>query len=201
MNARKLLWLTLSIGVVVTGVVALPVAAKNDGHHSQYAGQQSRAIKSLSADDVTALKAGAGWGLAKVAELNGVPGPRHLLEMKDEIDLSQAQVEAIEAIYQKMNASAVRLGEQLIEQEYALEQRFRNNIPDSEELEQLLSEIGKTRSALRWVHLSAHLDTPDILSPAQLTNYNRLRGYHSDPCESVPAGHDAKMWKKHNNCG
>jgi hypothetical protein len=52
-----------------------------------------------------------------------------------------------------------------------------------------------------FVHLSAHLKTPDILKSEQITLYNKLRGYSSDdPCENVPRGHDPEMWKKHHNC-
>ena len=55
--------------------------------------------------------------------------------------------------------------------------------------------------ALRYVHLSAHLNTPDILKSEQITLYNKLRGYSSDdPCENVPKSHDPKMWKKHHDC-
>jgi hypothetical protein len=50
------------------------------------------------------------------------------------------------------------------------------------------------------VHLSRHLQTPPLLTPHQIARYNQLRGYTSDPCASVPEGHDAEMWRKHNGC-
>jgi hypothetical protein len=43
--------------------------------------------------------------LAKAAELNGVPGPAHLLEMKEKIDLSAEQIRVIEDIYMKTLSS------------------------------------------------------------------------------------------------
>src|SRR5688500_491116 len=46
--------------------------------HAPYAGQQSRDIKSLSEQEIAALLAGQGAGLAKAAELNGYPGPAHV---------------------------------------------------------------------------------------------------------------------------
>ena len=55
---------------------------------SNYVGQEKRQIKTLSQDDIYDLQNGNGWGLAKAAELNGVPGPKHLLEMKEEIKLT-----------------------------------------------------------------------------------------------------------------
>jgi hypothetical protein len=64
-----------------------------------------------------------------------------------------------------------------------------------------IAEIEAVRGELRYVHLAAHLETPEILTPHQVATYNRLRGYGADdPCANPPAGHDAEMWRKHNNC-
>jgi hypothetical protein len=46
-----------------------------------YAGMQARPIKALSAEQIADLKAGRGMSLALAAELNGYPGPRHVLEL------------------------------------------------------------------------------------------------------------------------
>ncbi len=193
--------LKLSLLACITALTLSPVYAMESSHSSAYAGQEKRPIKSLSEDDIAELQAGSGWGLAKAAELNGVPGPRHLLEMKDQIDLSNEQITSIEKLFDEMNAAARELGAELIEKERVLEHRFQNDIPNATELESLLTDIGQTRSALRFVHLSAHLKTPDILSVHQITKYNQLRGYASDdPCANVPEGHNEKMWKKHNGC-
>ncbi len=77
---------------------------------SKYAGEESRKIKSLSDSDIDDLLNGRGWGLAKAAELNGVPGPKHLLEMSSEIDLSPEQISAINAVWADMNTKAKALG-------------------------------------------------------------------------------------------
>lgn len=168
---------------------------------SNYAGQETRQIKSLSASDITALRSGAGWGLAKAAELNGVPGPAHLLEMKDHIGLNADQIAAISQVFDEMNARAVILGKTLIQQEMELNALFKKKQLDPNAIEVLVKDIGKTRSALRFAHLEAHLQTPAILTHQQIQQYNQLRGYGAkDPCESVPQGHDPVMWKKHNNC-
>ncbi|MBX2879697.1 MAG: hypothetical protein KTR32_07190 [Granulosicoccus sp.] len=193
--------LKLLLLICLTALTALFAYAEDSSHSSAYAGQEKRTIKSLSEDDIAELRAGSGWGLAKAAELNGLPGPLHLLEMKDQIDLSNEQVKSIEKLFDEMNVAARDLGAKLIEKEQLLELRFQNDIPDEAELESLLTDIGQTRSSLRFVHLSAHLKTPDILSTHQITKYNQLRGYTSDdPCSNVPEGHDATMWKKHNGC-
>ena len=74
--------------------------------HSPYAGLESREIKSLSEVDLEDLRLGRGWGLALAAELNGVPGPAHLLELEAELDLNTGQVAAIEDIFAAMQAEA-----------------------------------------------------------------------------------------------
>jgi hypothetical protein len=182
-------------------IATFAFSATDHTHISKYAGEAKREIKSLSATDIEELQNGRGWGLAKAAELNGVPGPVHLLEMKEEIDLSPEQIRAIEEIYVKMKQEAVPLGLELIELERELNNHFANRTITDELLSQILQKITQVHGQLRYVHLSAHLKTPDILEPDQITLYNKLRGYSSiDPCENVPTGHDPTMWKKHHNC-
>lgn len=146
-------------------------------HGSAYSGQEAREVKSLSAEDIAELKRGGGWGLAKAAELNGVPGPAHLLDLKDEIPLDPSQVVAIEDLFQTMNRRAINQGRKLIALEKELEQHFRNRSITDGILRRVLDEIAKVRTELRYVHLSTHLQTTEILSPDQVRQYNSLRGY------------------------
>ena len=187
--------------LVLLLVAAFAISATDHNHKSKYAGEEKRKIKSLSATDIEELQNGKGWGLAIAAELNGVPGPVHLLEMKEEINLSAEQIQAIEDIYIKMKQEAVPLGLELIELERELNNHFANRTITNELLRQILQKIAQVHKQLRYVHLSTHLKTPDILKSEQITLYNKLRGYSSDdPCENVPKGHDPTMWKKHHNC-
>ncbi len=177
-------------------------AAGNHGSHSSlYAGEEKRDIKSLSPADIAEMTRGGGWGLAKAAELNGVPGPMHLLELKDEIPLSPDQVQKIETLYDEMKASAVELGKELIRLERELELQFQNRTVTNASLKESLSAISDTRETLRYTHLATHLETPQILSPAQIERYNFLRGYsNGGPCANPPKGHDLEKWRRHNNC-
>jgi len=130
-----------------------------------------------------------------------VPGPAHLLDLKDEIPLSRDQVAAITDLYEDMRRRAVRHGQRLIELEEDLDRHFRNGTITESILRQKLTAIGRARADLRYVHLATHLETPKILSDRQTARYNRLRGYASDdPCAAPPEGHDAEMWRKHNGC-
>ncbi len=187
------------VSVLTLGIAVQAIASPLPGSH--YAGQEQRAIKSLSPDDISELRSGAGWGLAKAAELNGVPGPAHLLELKDEIPLSTEQVAAIEAIYADMKAKAIVQGERLIAQERELEAYFQSRAINDETLRSSLAAISETRRELRYTHLATHLKTPELLTEEQIAKYNKLRGYGAaDPCANVPTGHDAAMWRRHNDC-
>ena len=177
------------------------IASSEPEYKSKYIGQEKRDIKSLSSEDIKELRAGAGWGLAKAAELNGLPGPKHILEMKKEIELTAEQEKMVIALYKDMNKEAIGLGNKLIEYEEELNNRFAERNIDEKMLDELLGKISETYKSLRFTHLSAHLKTPSILRENQIEKYNKLRGYSSDdPCVNIPKGHDPVMWRKHNNC-
>lgn len=63
---------------------------------------ESRDIKALSAADVEGLRAGRGMSLALAAELNGYPGPLHVLERGGQLALSQSQRTATQELDQRM---------------------------------------------------------------------------------------------------
>ena len=196
----KYLFIVPAIFVVVLSAHA-EVSGHQHGTTSKYAGQEQQTIKSLSPDDIAELRRGGGWGLAKAAELNGIPGPAHLLALKEQIPLSSRQVSEITNIYESMKAQAIELGLRLISLEQELEQHFQSGKITDEILRSSLTEISEVRKDLRYTHLATHLMTPNILSEAQIEKYNALRGYsNSDPCNNVPAGHSAELWRKHNGC-
>lgn len=192
------------LATIVLLLSAASSHAEEGGHShvSSYAGEEARIIKSLSPKDIEELRSGGGWGLAKAAELNGVPGPLHLLEMQDEIPLTDSQVDAIESLYRQMKAEAIDQGLKLIALERELEMQFQSREITDSILLSLLGEIADARRNLRYIHLATHLRTPDILSEEQIEKYNRLRGYaaNSDPCANVPEGHNATLWRWHNGC-
>ncbi|WP_170470162.1 hypothetical protein [Ruegeria arenilitoris] len=188
-------------------VAILPSVAftqTHSGNHntipSAYAGEETRLIKSLSEQDLEEIARGGGWGLARAAELNGVPGPMHLLEIADQIGLTEEQRHEIELIRAQMQADAIQAGEHFIEMEQALDLAFQQGVPTAETLERLVMQAGAARAALRLVHLNAHLLTLTLLTDAQVSQYSVLRGYTDDPCSIVPDGHDPEMWRTHNGC-
>ena len=188
--------------IALVGLLMNPILASSAASLvSPYAGEESRKIKSLSDTDIDDLLNGRGWGLAKAAELNGVPGPKHLLEMSSEIDLSPEQISAINAVWADMNTKAKALGATYVGLEKTLNDEFAAGHMSADRLQVLLDDISAVRAKLRFTHLAAHLETTPLLTAQQLKQYNTLRGYaDSDPCAKVPEGHDPTMWKMHNGC-
>ncbi len=146
---------------------------------SPYAGEQVRAIKALSESEVEGLLNGAGLGYAKAAELNFYPGPKHVLELKQELELTAEQEQQTTAIREAMLAEAVPIGASIVEKEQALDQLFAGGAANAESMQALLDEIGALHGKLRGVHLNAHIEQRAVLTEAQVHQYHRLRGYHT----------------------
>ncbi|WP_227258127.1 hypothetical protein [Kangsaoukella pontilimi] len=183
--------------------LASPALSQSD-IHAPYAGLDSREIAALSEDDIAEIEAGQGWGLALPAELNGVPGPTHLIELAAEIGLTEDQISGLTVIRDEMRRDAIAAGALFLAAEKALNDAFVAGPPSPEALETLVSDAGVARARLRHAHLAAHLKTAPLLRPGQIAAYNRLRGYSAayDPCLApVPEGHDEAMWRRHNGCG
>lgn len=144
---------------------------------SPYAELAGRPIRALSPEQQADLLAGRGMGLALAAELNGWPGPVHVLELADDLGLTPEQRAATEALVAAMQAAARRLGARLVAEEQALDHAFRERGITPAGLAGHTARIGALQGELRAVHLHAHLDQAAILGPEQLAAYERLRGY------------------------
>jgi Spy/CpxP family protein refolding chaperone len=191
------------IALLLTLAICMPastLAQHSHGAQTPYSGMQDRAIKSLSDNDIKELRRGGGWGLALAAELNGMPGPTHLLELKDQIPLTQDQVTQTQALLDDMRKAAIPAGERLIAAEAALEAAFAKGSVDENSLRGLLADVESARTELRFIHLSQHLKTTRFLKPEQIKRYNVLRGYAEDPCKNIPAGHNPEMYRRHMGC-
>jgi hypothetical protein len=71
-----------AVVVTILVLIALSPAALAQSQQP-YAGLEGRSIKALSEQQVADLRAGRGMVLALAAELNGYPGPMHVLELAD----------------------------------------------------------------------------------------------------------------------
>jgi hypothetical protein len=162
-------------------VAALLLASTAAFAQTPYAGMQTRPIKALSDQQVADLGAARGMGLALAAELNGYPGPSHVLELADRLNLSADQRASIQRLFDSMKAEALPLGSKLIEQEADLDKQFASRTVTPESLKVLTAALAVTQGELRGTHLKYHLSTAVILSPAQLQRYAELRGYDGQP--------------------
>jgi Spy/CpxP family protein refolding chaperone len=149
--------------------------------HAQtpYAGMQGRSIKALSDQQIADLNAGRGMGLALAAELNGYPGPSHVLELADKLNLTADQRANMQRLFDAMKDEAMPLGSKLIEQEAELDGQFASRTVTPESLKASTAAVAATQGILRETHLKYHLSTGSILTPAQMTKYAELRGYGS----------------------
>jgi hypothetical protein len=155
---------------------------------SPYTGQESRDIKALSGEDVDSLLAGKGMGYAKAAELNGYPGPAHVLELSSELGLSAEQRARTQALFASMQSKAVGLGAALVGEERRLDRLFADKAITPEKLAASLAAIGALQAKVRGVHLEAHLAQVAILTPEQVGRYSQLRGYSG---AHDPSSHDS----------
>ena len=165
----KWLWV-----IVVLGCAPLCWSAEPA---SPYAGQEKQEIKALSAEEIESYLSGSGMGLAKAAELNHYPGPRHVLDLADHLQLSEEQHRKTQLIFEAMQTEAVRLGQQLVDRERHLDTLFAAGTISEAQLEQLVADLATIYGQLHTVHLRAHLAQRTILTPEQLRRYDTLRGY------------------------
>ena len=129
----------------------------------------------LSQQEIKALEGGMGMGMAMIAETNQYPGPKHVLELADELELTDEQRAATQQLYGEVRSKAVPLGRQIIEAEAALERAFVEKTVDAASLEAAVLEIGALRARLRLAHLGAHLRQRAVLSEDQVATYAKLR--------------------------
>jgi Spy/CpxP family protein refolding chaperone len=116
----------------------------------------------------------------KAAELNGYPGPAHVLQLAAQLRLTDTQRRDVRAIFYRMSAAAKPLGSQLIDREQALDQLFATGGITPDRLAAATAAIAELQGRLRAVHLSAHLETRALLNADQIARYEQLRGY-GDP--------------------
>ena len=145
--------------------------------NSSYIHKKGQAISALSAKETQQLLNGEGMGFALSAELNEYPGPKHVLELSDSLALTPSQLNQTKSLFYQMNQQAKKLGKKLIRQEQQLDDLFRSSKITSEQIHNSVAAISTTQSELRALHLTAHIQQRDLLSPKQQTLYQQLRGY------------------------
>jgi hypothetical protein len=152
-------------------------SAVSPSHHSPYADQAASDIKALSADEQASLLDGKGAGFAKAAELNGYPGPLHVLELAEPLELTPEQLARTRALFDRMRDAARIEGAALVAAERQLDRLYATRSATVENVDAQLATIEAGRARLRGVHLNAHLEQAALLSKQQIARYAQLRGY------------------------
>jgi Spy/CpxP family protein refolding chaperone len=174
--------------IVSLCIVAFLAPAVVAAELSPYAGQELREIKSLSPQDMDDLRAGHGIGLAKAAELNGYPGPAHVLDLASELKLSPEQIHRMQDIRDRMSAAAKQMGMEIIRRERELENQFESGTIAESRLMSETEAIGNLQGHLRAVHIRAHIEAKGVLTTEQVARYNVLRGYTSASNDDMRSG-------------
>jgi hypothetical protein len=168
-----------AFAALMTMALAGPALAQHQHNQTPYAGLQQRPVKALSDQQLADLRAGRGMGLALAGELNGYPGPLHVIELADQLALNTEQRAQVQRLFAEMKAEAISVGETLIEQERQLDREFAEQRISPASLKALTSQIGETQATLRAVHLKYHLTTAELLTTHQRHRYAELRGYRN----------------------
>ena len=164
--------------ILISLLITVPGLAQ-DRLNSPYRPQAEAGLRGLDQREIADLKSGAGMGLARAAELNSYPGPRHVLDAIEQgkLPASSEQRERIQQVFTTMNGDAVRVGAKILVQEQQLEAGFRSAAMTEAGLRSRVAAIAALQGDLRAIHLAAHLATRRILSDAQIARYNEVRGY------------------------
>jgi Spy/CpxP family protein refolding chaperone len=162
------------LSALMLGVSAVAPATAET---SPYAGLHRRAVASLSEAEMADLLAGRGAGMALPAELNHYPGPRHVLDLAKQLDLSADQEAETRRLFESMQVEAKPLGKAVVAKETELDGLFASGSADEARLRAMVSEVVRARGELRFTHLKYHLAMRRLLTPQQIAAYDTLRGY------------------------
>lgn len=177
-----------ALGLLLAG----PATAQHSGHahspeksrhshahggHSPYAGMQARTIKAFSDQQIADLRDGKGMSLALPAELNGYPGPAHVIEIAEALELSEEQHLQAQRLFKEMEIEAKAMGEQVIAREAELDRLFKDKTATLPAVQDAASQAAQAYGSLRAAHLKYHLAMMAVLTPNQVAKYNQLRGY------------------------
>jgi Spy/CpxP family protein refolding chaperone len=118
---------------------------------------------------------GRGFGLAFAADQNGYPGPVHVLELKDQLELTPAQEARMKTLFDAMLAEARVKAGRLAAAEARLRRVFAGGAAEASTVRAAVAAAETARADVRLVHLLAHLETREALTESQRRTYHQLR--------------------------
>ena len=118
---------------------------------------------------------GRGFGMAFPADQNGYPGPMHVLELKDQLQLTPDQEAQIRTLMQAMFAESRPKSARLLEAEERLRRLFANRAADEASVRATVAQVEEARREVALVHLLTHLRTRSLLTEPQIRLYHSAR--------------------------
>jgi Spy/CpxP family protein refolding chaperone len=118
---------------------------------------------------------GRGFGMAFVADQQDYPGPLHVIELKDRLNLTPEQDAKTQTLLAAMFAESRPKGERLLEAERKLGSLFTEGKADEGSIRSAVAEVERARGDVRLVHLMFHLKTRDLLTAEQRRLYHEAR--------------------------
>ena len=134
---------------LLLGLLVMAGAA-SAAERSPYAGWEGRDIKALSPEQVEDYLEGRGMSMALPAELNGYPGPRHVLDLADQLDLTADQLARTQRLFEDMRLKAIELGERIVAGEAALDELFASGTAGKAGLSDAAEALGLLNGELAW---------------------------------------------------
>ena len=134
-------------------------------------------MKALSDQQIADLKAGRGMGLALAAELNGYPGPMHVLELATPLGAERRPAREGGGVVRRHEAGSGAARRTADRCRDRARPAIRRQDDHASSLGEATRDIASLQGELRLAHLKYHLATLELLTPEQAARYSSLRGY------------------------
>ena len=164
----------IGVGALVLLLGTLTAAAQHQSHRGPDDQAHTRMQAMLDETDQV-IASGRGAGLAFADDQNGYPGPLHVLELKERLQLTPAQEARITALQTAMFAEARPKSARLLEAEASLRRLFMDGVADETRVRAAVAEVERARTEVRLVHLLTHLQTRPVLTAEQRRLYHDAR--------------------------
>jgi len=168
--------------VAVLLLVAIPARGQSPHQHGHGAdGQPHRRVEACEREFEQVVAEGRGGGLAFAADQNGYPGPLHVLELKDRLQLTVDQETRMRALLEAMFAQSRPRAAKLAEAEARLRRLFAADSADDAGVRAAVADAEHARAELRLAHVLTHLRTRELLTEHQRRTYQQLRWGGTQP--------------------
>ena len=150
------------------------------------AGMTQAAPMFSAAERARGLLEGKGMGLATPAENHGYPGPRHVLDAADQLNLTPEQRARAAALVAAMQTEAIPQAKLLLAEEAALDDLFIHHQATLANITAASDRAARAESVLRVIHLKYHLAMEALLTPDQIRAYTALGSHPEQGSSSTP---------------